>query len=67
MTERFEKDKLKNIFSQFGDVRDVRIAREAKYGFIDFGDASAAQASLSYDGMEVEDHRLRVEMARKGR
>ena len=31
LTERFEKDKLKNIFSQFGDVRDVRIAREAKY------------------------------------
>ena len=102
LSAALDKARLDSIFGQFGEVRDVRIAREHKcarlavggsppppslfalvaargapelrpsvkpsrYAFVEFGDASSAQAAITFDGTEVEDHRLRCEIARRGR
>lgn len=49
----FYEDQIRGFFSQFGDVRNVRVSRSKRtggskgYGFVEFGDADVARIAAA--------------------
>lgn len=49
----FYEDQMRGFFSQFGDVRNVRLSRSKRtggskgYGFVEFGDANVARIAAA--------------------
>ena len=58
---------LRQIFECIGGVRDVRVAGDGRYGFVDFLDAAAAEAAVAMNGTMVCGAALRVEKAMQPR
>ena len=58
---------LRQIFECIGGVRDVRVAGDGRYGFVDFADADAATASVAMHGTLVCGTSIRVEKAMQPR
>lgn len=63
---RLEKEDLRDSFAQFGEIRDVWIARNPPgFGFITFYRAEDAEKAIrDGNGMEIRGNRVSVEMAR---
>ncbi len=63
------EDDLKNEFSEYGDIEDVKIIidhqtnRSKGFGFITFSTPEAMEASLAKNGAEVQGRKLRVNQA----
>ena len=58
---------LRQIFECIGGVRDVRVAGDGRYGFVDFHDSGAAEAAVAMHGTLVCGAALRVEKAMQPR
>lgn len=60
---------LKDLFSKFGEIEDVRIitdresGRSKGFGFVTFTSAQSAQDSLAADGTEFQGRKIRVNIA----
>lgn len=63
---RLEKEDLRDSFVQFGDIRDVWIARNPPgFGFVTFYKAEDAEKAIREgNGMEIRGDRVTVELAR---
>ena len=63
---RLEKEDLRDSFVQFGDIRDVWIARNPPgFGFVTFyKEEDAEKAIREGNGMEIRGDRVTVELAR---
>ena len=63
---RREKEDLRDSFVQFGDIRDVWIARNPPgFGFVTFYKAEDAEKAIREgNGMEIRGDRVTVELAR---
>ncbi|KAJ8600693.1 hypothetical protein CTAYLR_008314 [Chrysophaeum taylorii] len=60
-------DVLRQIFGCIGQIVDVRVAADGRYGFVDFAESEAATASLAMNGTEVCGQALRVQRATQPR
>lgn len=58
---------LRQIFECIGAVVDVRVAGDGRYGFVDFSEADAANASVAMNGTVVCGTAIRVEKAMQPR
>lgn len=54
---------LREIFGCLGQINDIRLSSDGRYGFVDFAEASVATASLELDGTPVCGQSLRVQRA----
>ena len=63
---RLEKEDLRDSFAQFGEIRDVWIARNPPgFGFVTFYRPEDAEKAIrDGNGMEIRGDRVSVEMAR---
>lgn len=65
------EDDLNQEFSQYGNVRDVKIimdretGRSKGFGFITFEEDQAAQAALAHDGKDVGGRTVKVSIAKE--
>jgi RNA recognition motif-containing protein len=62
------EDQLHETFSKFGEVLRVKVpfgpdGRPRGFGFVDFSDASAAEAALSLDQSDLDGRAITVQMA----
>lgn len=68
---RIHEQELRDHFSQFGDIDQVRIVKNRQtrksmgFGFITFSNAKAANKALSADGQEVQGRTLVVRIAKQ--
>jgi len=61
-------EQLKELFSDYGEVREVKIIHGKGFGFVEMSDASEAEsAKESLDGIGFEGTVLRVDEARPPR
>jgi len=58
---------LRQIFGCIGQIVDVRVASDGRYGFVDFAEAEAATAALNMNGTDVCGHQIRVQRATQPR
>lgn len=68
---RIHEQELRDHFSQFGPIEQVRIVKNRQtrksmgFGFITFGNAKAANSALSADGHDVQGRTLVVRIAKQ--
>ena len=61
---------LEDLFGEFGKnlqiklIKDLETGRSKGFAFIEFEDASNAQAALKLDGKDFQDRRLKVNLAK---
>lgn len=64
--EGVSEDKLKQIFSEFGDMKEVRLFTEKGYAFISFIKHQSAQESIRHKtGTQIEGHTIRCAWGRE--
>ncbi|OGD23458.1 MAG: hypothetical protein A2Y69_02045 [Candidatus Aminicenantes bacterium RBG_13_59_9] len=62
---RTTEDKLKELFSQYGEVNSVNILQGRGFGFVEMGNAEGAQdAKAKLNGTEFDGRRIIVNDAR---
>lgn len=65
LTYSVTADQLKELFSQYGDVKDVRIIERKGFGFVEMGSAEeAAKAMGELNGKDFVGRPLRIDEAR---
>lgn len=68
---RIHEQELRDHFSQFGPIEQVRIVKNRQtrksmgFGFITFSNAKAANSALSADGQDVQGRSLVVRIAKQ--
>jgi len=61
-------EQLRQLFSDYGEVKDVRIVPNRDFGFLDMSSPSEAEAArTALNGSEFEGRTLRVDEARPPR
>jgi len=61
-------EQLRQLFSDYGEVKDVRIVPNRDFGFVDMSSPSEAEAArTALNGSEFEGRTLRVDEARPPR
>ena len=64
--EGVSEDKLKQIFSEFGDMKEVRLFTEKGYAFISFIKHQSAQEAIRHKtGTQIEGHTIRCAWGRE--
>ena len=64
--EGVTEEKLRHIFSEFGDMKEVRLFTEKGYAFISFCDHEGAQEAIRYKtGTQIEGHTIRCAWGRE--
>jgi len=62
------EEQLRKLFSNYGEVKEVRIIPNRDFGFIEMSDSSEAErAKEALDGSEFEGRTLKVNEARPPR
>ena len=62
------EEQLRELFSNYGEVKEVRIIPNRDFGFIEMSDSSEAErAKEALDGSEFEGRTLKVNEARPPR
>eukprot|EP00307_Rebecca_sp_RCC1486_P012709 CAMPEP_0119431932 /NCGR_PEP_ID=MMETSP1335-20130426/46858_1 /TAXON_ID=259385 /ORGANISM="Chrysoculter rhomboideus, Strain RCC1486" /LENGTH=175 /DNA_ID=CAMNT_0007457743 /DNA_START=1 /DNA_END=525 /DNA_ORIENTATION=- len=56
-------DVIRQLFSHFGAIVDVRFGGNAKYAFVDYAEPASAQAAMQMNQYDLWGFRLRVEAA----
>jgi RNA recognition motif-containing protein len=65
LTYSVKEDQLKGLFSQFGDVKDVRIIERKGFGFVEMGTPEEAEkAKEALNETEFEGRTLKIDEAR---
>jgi len=68
LTYSIAEEQLRELFSNYGEVKEVRIIPNRDFGFIEMSDSSEAErAKEALDGSEFEGRTLKVNEARPPR
>ena len=62
------REDIEELFSQFGDVKDIKVFENKGFGFVEMGSQSEAEKAKSeLDGSEFKGRALKVDEARERR
>jgi RNA recognition motif-containing protein len=68
LTYSVDEAQLKELFSNYGDVKDVRVIERKGFGFVEFETVEEAEKAMeALNGTEFEGRTLRIDEARPPR
>ena len=68
LTYSVDEAQLKELFSNYGDVKDVRVIERKGFGFVEFETVEEAEKAMeALNGTEFEGRTLRIDDARPPR
>jgi RNA recognition motif-containing protein len=68
LTYSVDEAQLRELFSNYGDVKDVRVIERKGFGFVEFETVEEAEKAMeALNGTEFEGRTLRIDEARPPR